>query len=932
MFKLQLIDLECNLLNHAADLIKRLDKEKVVFVSANRRPIRFVEQSLDLNNLLKTDFYVLDELVADFVLKYSEKPLHIHTPLERYFFVLEILLKNDKIFSKFDKSPKKLFPWAKRVANLFDEIDKHRLSFNLQNFEYLEVLEQAKVILEHLKNLYEIYKNEMLTKNITYRGDLYSKMLDILKNNKIFDDFKNHAFIITNLVYISDTEAEILKELSKISDVYFLVHHDVKQRDKMFDCFKAVEQLKEKLKPSKDEIEEITLSNESCKLPEIHFYSYPDKTTEMDELSNILLKTYENKQDPMDTAIILPDESSIMPLLINLPENPDINVNITMGYPFVKTPFYIFMTDFFELLNSINKNTSNKDEFKIEAEKILPIVDNKNIFKDEKLRNEFEQIRNIIFDGLDSSYIFINKNKYPSFYGLIDNFLKVTTIKELITTMESLIELLYTYKSSEEKNILFKINTINLFIENFIDALKKMDQSLKIDIDLCYMIFKELSKDLAIPFEGTPLRGLQIMGILESRGLKFKNVFLPDMNEEIIPSVDKIDPLLPEEIKRIIGLPSFKEKEILMRYNFYRILYSSEKVHIFYLTGSDGMNKAMRSRYVEQLLFMKELQEEKPLSNTINKFTSDFYIPKIEQDYVKKNEEDIKIDKISSTVLDTYLSCPYKYYLKYVKDIKPAAKFIIEFEHDMIGNLIHLILKENTVEGKTLKDSFNKQRAFGIIDDLRQGKMDSDLSNYIMKMDEFRYKMLVRVLKYRFDAFLNNEINNNPVFLVEEEFSISYNAKYNIVGRIDRADKVDNNKLRIIDYKTGSKKIVLSKNKIKSVLEKIDGEDFKNFSRDNLMFIKDKIPSVQLLVYRLLLKSDQNYKDYQCEAMYYYFGLDGDKVKDVISEFDFENDTLNTDPIIYYLIDHLEKSEYYYPLPGKNCSYCDYNKMCRFGE
>lgn len=920
MFKLQLIDLECNLIDHTVDLIKKLKNKKITFVSANRRPIRFVEQKLPLDHLLRTDFYVLDEFVTNFVLKYSDKTLQIHSPLERYFFIASIMNGENEISSKFGGSLKKIFPWAKRVANLFDEIDKHRLSQNLQNFKYAELIEPANVIVEHLKTLYSIYRNEMEAKSITYRGDLYSKMLDILNNQTDFDDFDNSAFIFTNIVYISDTEAKILRKLSEFSDVYFLLYHDLKQRDKLFDSFKAVNILIEKLKV---EPEGIVFEDNSYLLPEIIFYSYPDKTTEMDNLANILLEVYKKNQDPLDTAIILPDESSIIPLLVNLPEDKDLNINITMGYPFVNTPFYLFMCSFFELLISTNRGDSDSS-FKVKSERLLPIIDYKDLFRDEELKEELGDIKKNILSKLASSYIIISREKHRSFYGLLDKFLKIKNITDLIDAIEELMSFIYTFRSSKDRNVSFTINTINLFIENFIDTLKKITQPLDVDIELSYTIFKEISKDLAIPFEGTPLRGLQIMGILESRGLKFKNIFLPDMNEGVIPSVDKIDPLLSEEIKSLIGLPSFREKEVLMRYNFYRIVFSSEKVYIFYCIGTDGMNKAVRSRYVEQLLFMKELQEEKDLSETINRFTSDFYIPKVDQNYVKNLRQNLNI---SGTLLDTYLTCPYKYYLKYIKELKTATKFTAEFEHEKIGSLIHEILRENTIIGKTLKESFDPEKGIKIIEDLRRGVGDekSELHNYIRDMDEIRYNLLINILKYRFNAFIENELNDNPVFAKEEWFSFDYGS-HKIVGRVDRIDKIEESKLRIIDYKTGKNKLILSKNKIQTVLDKLYDLDY---GRDSLICLKENIPSVQLFVYKLLVKN--RFKDYKCEAIYYYFGLSGEKMNEVTTRIDFD-DTPDIDKIVFYLINHLENAEYLYPLPGKNCSFCEYNKMCRFGE
>ncbi len=924
MFNLHLIDLEYNLIDCISNLIRDLQTNKITLISSNRRPIRFIEQQLNTENLLKTDFFVLDEFVLDFVIKYTNKPLKIQTPLERYFLLVDILREDNELYQKLGGTTEKVFPWAKKVSALFDEIDKHRLAKNLQNFQYAELIEPAKAIAEKLKNLYQRYRKVIEEIDLTFGGDLYSRMLDILEETDNFLDFNNHAFIFTNLTYISETEADILNKLSKLSDTHFVIYHDLKERGKTFESFKAVDNLIKKLRRRINNIKIIEqVYDEPPKLPTLHFYSFPDTITEMNYISDLLNYKYseiEDLNDPTQVAVVLPDENALLPLLINLPEDYDININITMGYPFKNTDFYRFISQFLELVIDLKESISN-NTFRIKEEKILPICDYKDLFFDERIKAELEQLKNMILSPHYNPTKF-TKDASPTLLQILDRFLNISSVGDLIDVFEYFISLIHRYPLEKEKEHIFKFNTINLFVSNFLDTLKKLPKEKELNIELAQILFEEISKDIAIPFEGSPLRGLQIMGILESRGLKFKNIFIPDMNEGVIPSVDKVDPLLSESIKRAIGLPSYEEKEILMRYNFYRLLFSSEQAHILYKTGSDGNNKSTRSRYVEQLILKEEL-EKKDCKNIVKQFHLDFYIPKIVDTQIEKPTDIPNIHSPSS--LDTYLTCPYKYYLKYLKNIKPPIKIDREFEHDKAGSIVHAILKSTVEIGKTVEDSFDPDKAIKIIENVRNGlpsstdlDKDSSLRNYIISMGELQFLMFVEILKHRLNVFLDKHRN------LKEEYKVIATEKkivsYDLLGILDRVDQVEFSKIRVVDYKTGSGATIPSKNKLTEVLAEIDNLDE---SKDALIFLKERIPSIQLIAYLMLVKAEYGAERY--EARFFYLN----KNRDNFPSFSPDE---NTDAIVSFLIGHLKNSKHIYPLPGRNCEYCDYNSMCRFAE
>ncbi|MGC9061738.1 PD-(D/E)XK nuclease family protein [Calditerrivibrio sp.] len=920
MFELHLVDIDYDLIDHLSSMIKDIKKDKIIFISANRRPIRFVEQKIDSHHILKTDFYILDEFVKDFVQYFSDNPPTIQTPIERYFFIHDLLKENLELYNKLGGSIQKVFPWCKRISSLFDEIDKHRVENRLQNFQYTELVEPSRGIVENLKNLYRRYKERMEEKNLTYTGDLYAQMLNILNSKKTFPDYENTAFILTNLVYISVTEVEILKKLSELSDLHFVVYDDLKNRGDMFESFTAVENLKKRLQKTLSmKINEV-LDSKTFKKPEINFYSFNDTISEMDHLANILYDGYQNVEAPNDTAVILPDETSLYPLLINLPLDYKPNINITMGYPFIKTTLYILLSNLFELCIDIKKGLY--DTLKIPAEKLITICDYSSIFYDQDLKKNLKDIKSHIY-SVQRSIIEIEKERFTHFYNLIMNFIEISTIHDLSSNLEYLTSLMHRYPPEKLKEQIFTVNAINIFVEKFLETLKKLPNDKEINVELSYIIFKEISKDILIPFEGSPLRGLQIMGILEARGLKFKHLFIPDMNEGVIPSVDKVDPLIPESIKRIIGLPSYEEKEILMRYNFFRLVYSAKKVYLFFKTGMGDNSKFIRSRYVDQLILKEELDDNQEFVN-IYKPQSNFFTPKHETLSFPK-PCDISLKSYSPTALDCYLSCPYKYYLRYIKQIPPSINIDSDFKADKVGSIVHAILEETIEVDKPVKDSFSVENALTVIDRVREQDShlttkinnDDNLKNYILDMSELEYEMFKKILEYRFNNFLRTHFNDenlkNSIVMAKEKMI----KKGKLEGVVDRIDRLGD-KLLIIDYKTGNSLKPPSKRKVNQLSDKIG--DF-GINREDLLSLKEDLKSVQLLTYIVLASS--KYKADEYEGIYYLFSKNNGN----IVKFKVENEVEN---IIAYIINHIEKTDQIYPLPDKDCVYCEYNKMCRF--
>ena len=119
--------------------------------------------------------------------------------------------------------------------------------------------------------------------------------------------------------------------------------------------------------------------------------------------------------------------------------------------------------------------------------------------------------------------------------------------------------------------------------------------------DLFKILDERLSSQM-VAFSGSPLRGLQVLGLFETRALNFKNVIVVDVNEGLLPSLNIYEPLIPREVMIKLNLDRLELEEEIQRYGFMRLISAAQNVHLIYQQNSDRT----RSRFLEELIWEQE--------------------------------------------------------------------------------------------------------------------------------------------------------------------------------------------------------------------------------------------------------------------------------------------------------------------------------------
>ncbi|GAB1535036.1 PD-(D/E)XK nuclease family protein [Geovibrio sp. ADMFC3] len=385
-----------------------------------------------------------------------------------------------------------------------------------------------------------------------------------------------------------------------------------------------------------------------------------------------------------------------------------------------------------------------------------------------------------------------------------------------------------------------------------------------------------------------------VMGLLETRNMQFDAVFIPNMNADVFPPSSDKDLFLNTEIRRNLRLPTFQDREHLIKNYMSQIISKSKFVYISCISRDKGAS--YRSPFLEELIIKNKLQVRPYSSSGFRIFqTSDKGIKLHESEAFKKDTAiagKLKKRGISATMLNDYLACPYRFYAKYIIGLKTADR-----PEDSIPPYEY---------GKTLHSVLEGIYSLGIpetVDELHRRVYDEFLRS-MSRFDAYRINPLEREqvndLAERLYSFAENEIHRfaegwRPK-TEEDELKATINGM-RLHGRLDRTDE-NNGRTAIIDYK------------LKTVKE------FRDFN-------PDKIKDVQMPLYALLfLYKHGNMPD---EILWYDLKKEFKTVKAFdVSCIDQFREFLDG------LLKRIADPEQEYPRTERqaDCLYCDYSDLC----
>ncbi len=527
-----------------------------------------------------------------------------------------------------------------------------------------------------------------------------------------------------------------------------------------------------------------------------------------------------NETNAHHTAVVLADENLLMPLLTSLPENMG-DINITMGHPLKQTLVYTLMRHLMDL----QRNTTTVDDIiRFGYKDVLGIL------KHSLLSGFLSESDNELVKEMVKS----NLTRVPS-----DRFLKSEALSLIFKKPLSPVELSGYFKdilslialNNERLTDKSQVNAVqsnirNEFIYRVVLSINRLETIVNsTDVSFTtntYMkILDRMLRAESVPFSGEPLVGIQIMGILETRALDFKNLIILSVNEGILPAVSAGSSFIPFSLREAFGLPSVNHQESIYAYHFYRLLQRADNVTFIYNSNSEGLRSGEMSRFLTQMMYEDALKPDfLDLSFEIKTHLAPGEIIDRSEEHSKQLTS-LFFDKksglsLSPSAINTWLSCRMKFFYRYINRLKEPENISVDIDPAMLGNILHEIMKnlyQPYIGSLITEDSLNgiirnKQFLARIVDEtvnqkFKAGRNDSISGNELIVRD-----VLLAYLK----RILNTDKAVAPLVVLnlEDTFTfllpfVSSGSQVEILtgGKIDRIDTV-NGVTRIVDYKTGN--------------------------------------------------------------------------------------------------------------------------------
>lgn len=714
--------------------------------------------------------------------------------------------------SDFD-SFERFIGWATIAIQDFNEIDRHLVDAK-ELFSYLtdiqnikdwspnkdEETNTVKNYMSFVKDLYDYYvsfSKTLYAKKAAYQGLIYKEAFK--KHSEYLEKHSNKSFHFIGFNALNKAEEGIFKsfldvEKNKIYwDVDAYYHKGQHEAGTFTRAFFNNWECLEK------EGRKNWIHNCFQEKKNIQILGAPLNVTGVKAATSFLKK----ELDPNETAMVLAEETLLPVVLNSIPE--EVNrVNITMGYSLGNIPLASLFQSLFDL--QLNKQKLGKEAF---------------YYKDiiSVLRHAY--LQQINGDACVKVVQLIAKNNLV--------FISENEIVKLLSD-HKVIEVVVNLFKSENKVACFLSNTIDFihFLQDelegvdllYVEGFRKVFQEI-INLNNKYQYiesFKVLSKVFnrllsleTVDFKGDALGGMQLMGVLETRCLDFKNVIMTSVNEGVLPSGTSEQSFISFEVKKHFKMPTYLAKDAIFSYHFYRLLQRAENIYLVYNTQMDDFGGGEMSRFITRLLIDKENEV------THRNITTKVHSNNQEAKEIQKTKA--VIEKLlayfqkgaSPSRIIEYINDPLEFYHKMVLKIRETDKVEEEVAHNTLGTVVHdsleflyqpylgkILVEQDVVKMKSLavdmvEDKFKEYFKDG---NITTGK--NRLISEVAKQFVFNFLNLeLEQIKQGKEIVVKELEKNCEVSLVTPK-----GHQIKLAGKIDRVDEVDG-VLRIVDYKTG---------------------------------------------------------------------------------------------------------------------------------
>lgn len=757
--------------------------------------------------------------------------------------------------------------WGEMLLNDFDDIDKYMVDARMlftnvtdlreieNDFSFLSPeqiaairtfwssfypkgdtpnQEQFLAVWQILYALYADLREALAAEGKGYEGMIFREVVELLEKNECCD-LPYTKVVFVGLNALSVAEERFLSELQKrgIADFYWdYASPKVTDPDNKASYF--VERNLRQFPSQLIGNGQLATDNEDGGKKKIEVIGIPSGIGQAKQVHSLLSELCKedemSAEEALRTAVILPDEHLLIPVLNAIPEQIR-RINVTMGYPLAGTPVASLM----EYILALQKNIRYVDRRPVfYFRDVLPILNHRYVSTTSP-----EVVSDLVKDISENNKIYISYddlNKTPLLSILFTPVTAVDAFSDyLIGVLQELNKAVESGKwkveniDSDAEQLSTsdsQLSTINDIEQEFIfhyfatvNRMKEVMQEANVEmkIDTYFRLLKRVTDTITIPFHGEPLSGLQIMGVLETRALDFDRLIILSMNEGIFPLRKAANSFIPYNLRRGFGLPTYEHQDSVWAYHFYRLIYRTSHVSLLYDTRSNGLQTGEVSRFVHQLHY----HYEEPIRNKLVVYNvSSSKTPALQVAKTKEVMNRLAAFRrggeraISASAVNTYLDCPLKFYFSVVEGIREEEEVSETIESNIFGSILHKVMEElyQPFCGKMVTADLLK--AIRKDTPMLMGAVARAFAEIFFKTDIVRPLtgqnfLIGEMIRKYVEKVLERDAKLTPFRYIESEkkiknlFPLADKSEIQLKGFIDRIDEV-RDAVRIIDYKSGS--------------------------------------------------------------------------------------------------------------------------------
>lgn len=817
----------------------------------------------------------------------------------------------------------------------------------------------------------EIVKGEKRSRvKYAYEGMLYRKVIEKLKREGVAG-FESEKYAFVGFNVLNESEKELFKLLENAGKAIFYWDYDPYYTDNFKN--EAGKFINEDKLMFHNQLPGTLFDNLNTKKKKITFVSASTENAQARYLGNFLQKAKEENYNDSEIGVVLCNEGLLLPVLHSIPECIE-ETNVTMGFPLSQTPAYSLILNMLDMQTDIRQS---KETYKYRYATVAPLL------RHPYVRATIQSSEDL-FKGLSA-----NRLHYPSIEEICATNKSVmaqsmATDAEIAET-ENKLRLLFRWANTPETLLTWLTDTLrfvatyhrkkrdaddpqeaensplyeDLYEESLfrlytqLNRLKDVIRQEAIDIStpLLIRLVKQLLASLSVPFKGEPVKGMQIMGFLESRNLDFKNVVLLSVNEGKLPNSGKETSFIPYNLRKGYGMTTIDHKNSLYAYYFYRLLQRAENITMLYNTASDGINRGQMSRFMLQLMVEKgdniEIEMHDIHSTVPVAEPNPIRIPKTEKGIgILKEKYDVREKEkprfLSPTAINCYINCSLQFYFRYVLGLKIDEELSEELDAPIFGSIFHKAaeLFYSKLKGKVLEKEFllkearNRKQLEALVDEAfrteyfqqKDGKKEIDYTGEQLIYRKVETDLLERLLKadaeYSPFSIYELEKSHYEEICVPIDGTEADDVVVRVGGIVDRID-LKEGVMRTVDYKTSNKETNAAT--IESIFQPSE-------HRESYL--------VQVLLYAMILANEQPQYTVRPSLLFVTKGMDNNK-KIEIKDEESDSKKIEIDDIRTYsqkykteLVNTLKEMfspqcDFSQTEFEGNCTYCDFRNICR---